>query len=81
MTIPVTANSKYGSTSYYQVAYGSSNNSGGAVYPMAHCLTSTTGGVIFAVDVNAIYAQSNGSVPFAWGTGDLLMLTGMYEAA
>lgn len=69
---------------YAQIGYGSANNSGGAVNPLAHCWISTTAAEIFCSNTSSTYDTYNfvtGSAPFSWGTGDILYLQGTYQAA
>jgi len=78
VSIPVTSTT-YGS--FHTVAGGSANDSGTIVYPINHLLTSTTVGAVFALNASAVYGFVTSTVPFTWATGDILMLSGSYEAA
>jgi len=86
--LPVTAKSGYGVQSCFGniVAYDTSASSG---YPgMATYLSTTTvyarisysGGTYTVWSANEI-VNSNANVPFTWASGDVLELSGWYEAA
>jgi hypothetical protein len=80
VSLPVTAIS-HGTTPYFNIGQGSANDGGAVVYPLAPCLTSTTTAAVFAMDASAVYAFVAATVPFTWANGDILMLSGTYEAA
>lgn len=79
VTVPVTS-ATYGS--FHAVGMGSANDGGAVVYILGHCLSSTTVGAVFSTTTNtAAFTFVTSTSPFTWTTGDILMLSGTYEAA
>ena len=57
---------------------------GGSVYPTSGALAASTNSNINAMNTSGTYATFSGTsatVPFTWGSGDRVVVTGVYEAA
>lgn len=89
VSLPVNASSNYSTTAPSQTIIGTVvfNDVSGSPYPGHITINNTSGvanGQVLTTSVGATYPTYTGissTIPFAWGGGDQIRITGYYEAA
>ena len=82
VSLPVNASSDYGTGNYNHVGIGGVLHSG-SVSALSHHIDAATKGALFGVNAPgpASYAYMTATVPVTFGTGDVISVQGVYEAA